>query len=232
MIPRYLLDKLNKININSYIELMKYDYNSVFKWLKYKEISLSYNVLFDLYCIYNNLIINSLTEEEKEEIILKFNRSKPSYPPLPINILKEYLEEARLHAQIAQDNNEIPIGAIIVKDEQIIASGYNQTKFYNNIICHAEIIALNKAQILLQNHRLNDCDLYVTIEPCIMCAGAMVHSRIRRVIFGALEPKTGAILSQFTVLNNLAVNHQTEGIGPIDNDYYSQQICNFLRKKR
>ncbi len=232
MIPRYLLNKLSKININSYIELIKHDYNLVFKWLKHKEISVSYNALFDLYCIYNNLLLNSLTEEEKEEIILKFKQSKPSYQPLPINIIKDYLEEAKISAKIAQDNNEIPIGAIIVKDEQIIARGYNQTKFYNNITCHAEIIALNKAQILLQNHRLNDCDLYVTIEPCIMCVGAIIHSRIRRVIFGALEPKTGAIFSQFTVLNNLAVNHQTEGIGPIDNDYYSQQICSFLREKR
>lgn len=232
MIPRYLLDKLNKININSSTELIKYNYNSVFKWLRHKEISLSYNVLFDLYCIHNNLSFNSLTEEKKEEIILKFNQSKPSYQPLPINIVKNYLEEARLQAKIAQDNNEIPIGAVIVKDKQIIARSYNQTKSHNNITSHAEIIALNEAQSLLQNHRLNDCDLYVTIEPCIMCVGAMIHSRIRRVIFGALEPKTGAILSQFSVLNNLVVNHQTEGIGPIDNDYYAQQIRNFLREKR
>lgn len=232
MLAKYLLDKLSAINIHNSNELLKHNCFAVFKWLHQKEPSLSFNALFELYSFYHDLPLNSLNIHEKEKILFKFKQTLPSYLPLPDNTIKQYLQEAQLQAHIALGHNEIPIGAVIVLDNQIIARGNNQTRTHKNIINHAEIIALNEAQSFLQNHRLNNCDLYVTIEPCVMCVGAIMQSRIRRVIFGAVEPKTGAVLSQFNILNNLAVNHQTEGIGPINNDYYSQQICEFLKQKR
>ena len=165
-------------------------------------------------------------------VLTSYKKLCPSYVPLPEIIIDRYLGLAMDHAKIALDYNEIPIGTVIVKDDEVIACGYNQTLTSCNIIKHAEIVALEHAQKILHNHRLIDCDLYVTHEPCLMCMGAILHSRIKRVIFGTVEPKTGAIVSQYQVLKNAAVNHQTEAIGPINTKYYNKYLREFLKSKR
>ncbi len=110
---------------------------------------------------------------------------------------------------------EVPIGAVVVKDGQVIGRGHNLREHLNDGIAHAEILAIEEACRFLKSWRLIDCELYVTIEPCLMCAGAIVNSRLKRVIFGARDPKAGAVRSLYTALEDRRLNHSvdvTEGI--------------------
>ena len=114
---------------------------------------------------------------------------------------KEYfMKEALKEAKKAYKKLEVPVGVVIVKDNEIIARGYNQKEMKNNPIKHAEIIAIEKACKKLNNWRLNDCEIYVTLEPCPMCAGAIINSRIKKVYIGAVQEKTGAFGSKVNLI--------------------------------
>ena len=125
--------------------------------------------------------------------------------------MKEYIKEALELAQKAKQLGEVPVGAVIVKDGEIIASGYNRRETYNNALGHAEIMAINEACRKLGSWRLDGCELYVTLEPCPMCAGAIINSRIKRVVFGAFDKKSGSC-SHDSVVNllELPYNHTPE----------------------
>lgn len=115
---------------------------------------------------------------------------------------KEYfMKEALKEAKKAYKKLEVPVGVVIVKDNEIIARGYNQKEMKNNPIKHAEIIAIEKACKKLNNWRLNDCEMYVTLEPCPMCAGAIINSRIKKVYIGAIQEKTGACGSKVNLID-------------------------------
>ena len=232
VLPSYLKSKLNIFGINSIAELKQYSYIKVFQWLKYSVPSISFHALFDLYCLSHNLPQKSLSKEQQDLVICEYKNTLVSYPPVANPSIKEYLAEALQLAQIAYQNNDVPIGAVIVKDTKIIATGYNKTLCSSDVTQHAEIVALQSAMHQLGNYRLDNCDLYVTIEPCAMCAGAILQSRIRRLTFGALEPKTGAVVSQYKIFDNPLTNHHTEVIGPIDNTVYSQLLKHFFVDKR
>lgn len=120
---------------------------------------------------------------------------------------KAYMAAAIEEAKIAFANDEIPIGAVIVKDDKIIARGRNRNREHNNPVKHAEILCIEEAARVLNNERLIDCDLYVTKEPCVMCSGAIVHARIKRVIIGAEDEKYGACGTVLNVCGNKALNH-------------------------
>ena len=113
------------------------------------------------------------------------------------------LEQARL----AQAAGEVPVGAIVVKNDEIVAAGFNSPIFRNDPTAHAEVQALRQAAHALNNYRLNGCSLYVTLEPCVMCAGAILHARIARVIYGAADPKTGACGSVVDLFSESRLNH-------------------------
>lgn len=116
---------------------------------------------------------------------------------------KEYfMKEALKEAKKAYKKLEVPVGVVIVKDDQIIARGYNQKESKNSSIKHAEIIAIEKACKKLNNWRLNDCDMYITLEPCSMCAGAIINSRIRKIYIGAMEHNSGACGSKLNLLQD------------------------------
>jgi len=119
-----------------------------------------------------------------------------------------FMEEALRSAQRALEAGEVPVGAVVVRDGKIIARGWNRNILDHDPTAHAEIIALREAGTALGNHRLSDCELFVTVEPCAMCAGAMVHARIRRLIYGADDPKAGAVRSTVQVINHPTMNHQ------------------------
>ena len=229
-IPHYLQIKLASLDItNLKEELIKEGYLNIFAKLRLAHPSLSYNALFDLYKIYteNN---TPFTNDLKQNLILEFKNLPPVYPLLPEESIRYYLNEAEKQAHFALGNNEVPIGAVIVHENKIIGRGYNQTRTKQDIICHAEIQAIREAQIYLDNFRLDNCDIFVTLEPCLMCSGAIIHSRIRRLVFGALEPKTGASISQHQVFTNKKTNHHCQVIGPIDQAHFSELISNFFRK--
>ena len=126
-----------------------------------------------------------------------------------------FMAAALQQAQNAQLVGEVPVGAVVVRDGRIIGTGFNQPIGSHDPTSHAEIIALRQAANSLGNYRLPDCDLYVTLEPCAMCVGAMLHARLRRVVFGAFDRKTGAGGSVINLFNEGAINHHTEAIGGV-----------------
>jgi tRNA(adenine34) deaminase len=119
-----------------------------------------------------------------------------------------FMKQAMKEAQKAYDKAETPVGAVIVKDGKIIARGHNDKELKNDPICHAEINAIRKAAKKLKSWRLNDCDLYVTLEPCAMCAGAIIHARIHTLYIGTMDPKAGAVGSVIDVLGVEKFNHR------------------------
>ena len=121
-----------------------------------------------------------------------------------------WMEEALREAQRALALGEVPVGAIVVHDGSIVGQGCNRSLSANDPTAHAEILALREAGQTIGNYRLLDCDLYVTVEPCPMCAGAITHARIRRLIYGAEDPKAGAVHSMLQVLNHPKLNHTVE----------------------
>jgi tRNA(adenine34) deaminase len=128
---------------------------------------------------------------------------------------QEYIERALEQAQAAGAAGEVPIGAVLVRDGIVIASGQNRVVRDNDPTAHAELVALRAAGAALQNYRLTGCELYVTLEPCAMCAGAMMHARLRRVVYGARDPKAGADGSVLQVLNFPQSNHKIEVISGV-----------------
>jgi tRNA(adenine34) deaminase len=121
-----------------------------------------------------------------------------------------FMRQALLAADQAERENEVPIGAIIVRGERIIASAYNQREQLHDPTAHAEMLAITQAAEVVQDWRLEECTLYVTLEPCPMCAGAILQSRIPRIVYGANDPKAGAVQSLFQLLNDNRLNHRCE----------------------
>ena len=145
---------------------------------------------------------------------------------------EEYMEYALSLAAEAYRRDEIPVGAVIVKDGNIIAEGSNENREKNDPTLHAEIIAIRNAAMHLNNERLTDCDLYVTKEPCAMCAGAIVHSRIRCVIIGAEDVKYGACGTVFDICGNSRMNHIPEIKHGVLRDRCSSLLSEFFKAKR
>ena len=143
-----------------------------------------------------------------------------------------YMAKALQLAEQAGAIGEVPVGAILVKDGEIVGEGFNQPISGCDPTAHAEIVAMRNAAKNLNNYRLNDCDLYVTIEPCTMCVGAMVHGRIRRVLFGALEPRAGALQSQLQLMDQSHYNHSIEWQGGVLAQQCGDLISSFFRRKR
>jgi tRNA(adenine34) deaminase len=120
------------------------------------------------------------------------------------------MEEALRAAQRALEAGEVPVGAVVVCGGRIVGRGWNRNIGDSDPTAHAEIVALREAGATVGNHRLADCDLFATIEPCPMCAGALVHARIKRLVYGADDPKAGAVQSVMQVLNHPQLNHRME----------------------
>jgi tRNA(adenine34) deaminase len=137
---------------------------------------------------------------------------------LPQNPLAPYdywMKKALDQAVIAFDEGEVPVGAVIVYQERVIAEGRNQRETLNDPTAHAEMIAITQAAEVLQSWRLLDCTLYVTLEPCPMCAGAIVQARIPRVIYGTTDPKAGACHTLFSLTSDIRLNHQSAVMGGV-----------------
>jgi len=123
---------------------------------------------------------------------------------------EKFMKEAIKQAKKAYDKEEIPVGAVIVKDGKIIARGYNKKEEKKDTTQHAEIIAIQKASRKIDAWRLQDCEMYVTLEPCAMCTGALIQARLKRVYIGTMDPKTGACGSVLNLLEDYKFNHKVE----------------------
>ncbi len=143
-----------------------------------------------------------------------------------------WMHEALLLAQHAMDHQEVPVGAVVIYDDKIIGKGWNQPILQIDPCAHAEIIALREASRFLNNYRLLDTTLYVTLEPCVMCVGAMLHARIKRLVFGAYDPKTGAVGSVFNLLSDKRHNHLVDVTGGILEKECSKKLQEFFQIRR
>ena len=152
-----------------------------------------------------------------------------------MNILDQhvgFMNSAIELAQQAAQAGEVPVGAVIVKNGEIIGMGHNLSITNHDATAHAEIIAMRNASMSLGNYRLTGCDLYVTIEPCTMCVGAMVHARINRIVYGAKEPRAGALHSQFQLLDDGHFNHSIDVIGGILAGECGEIMTQFFGERR
>lgn len=139
--------------------------------------------------------------------------STADLPPEPQ--AERHMALALAQAQLAWDRGEVPVGAVVVKDGEVIATGFNQPISGHDPTAHAEIVALRAAAEKLGNYRLPGCELYVTLEPCVMCSGAMMHARLARVVYAATDPKTGACGSVVNLFDEQKLNHHTEVVGGV-----------------
>ncbi|MBN1501233.1 MAG: nucleoside deaminase [Spirochaetes bacterium] len=143
-----------------------------------------------------------------------------------------YMQIAYEHAEKAGIMGEIPVGALIVFEDKIITVTHNLNRLKHDSTCHAEMVAIRQASQILKNERLNNCELYVTKEPCMMCLGAIIHSRLSKVYFGASDKKYGVCGGSIDILNNFNFNHKPEIISGILKEKCSDQLSSFFRKLR
>lgn len=148
------------------------------------------------------------------------------------NVHEEFMLEAIKEAEKALVMNEVPIGAVIVKDGIIIARGHNTREIQESVIGHAEINAIQEASRKLGTWRLTECDMYVTIEPCPMCSGAIFQSRLRAVYFGSKDEKAGLLGSKFNLFSIEGLNHYTQVNSGVLNEQCKALMTNFFKKKR
>ncbi|MBN0988194.1 tRNA adenosine(34) deaminase TadA [Amphritea pacifica] len=143
-----------------------------------------------------------------------------------------WMEHALQLAKRASDAGEVPVGAVVVLDGKVIGEGWNQPICGHDPTAHAEIMALRDAATRIGNYRLVGATLYVTIEPCTMCAGAIIHARVERVVFGATEPKAGAVISNALLFDQPWINHWPEYLGGVLAERCSDAISAFFRRRR
>jgi len=145
---------------------------------------------------------------------------------------KQFMKLAIEQAKIAEENGDVPIGAVIIYQNQIIGKAYNQREQLKDPTAHAEIIALTQAAAFLESWRLNDCTIYVTLEPCPMCAGALVLARMDRLVYGCDDPKTGAVKSLYNIVQDERLNHRLEVTSGVLADECSELLQEFFQKRR
>ena len=152
--------------------------------------------------------------------------------PDSVNSDELWMEEALRAAQRALDAGEVPVGAVVVCQNSVVGRGWNSNITSSDPSAHAEIIALREAGANVGNHRLGACELFATIEPCAMCAGAMIHARLKRLVYGADDPKAGAVHSVMQVLNHPRLNHQMEVQSGILAGRCAELVQKFFRDRR
>ncbi|MCM8801250.1 MAG: tRNA adenosine(34) deaminase TadA [Candidatus Omnitrophica bacterium] len=145
---------------------------------------------------------------------------------------KIYMSEAIKEARKALEEDEVPIGCVIVYKGRIVSRGYNQVERLHDPTAHAEMLAITSATLYLNSKWLNECSMYVTIEPCSMCAGALVLARVKDLCFGARDPKAGACGSVLNIVNNKNLNHRIKVKGGILEEQCSDLLKEFFKKKR
>ena len=151
---------------------------------------------------------------------------------LRVSAHEQFMRSALEEANKAAELGEVPVGAVVVLGGEIIARGCNRNLLDRDPSAHAEIVALRGAGMAVGNHRLLDCELYVTIEPCAMCAGALIQARLKRLVYAAADPKAGAVNSVLQVLNHPALNHQMEVVPGVLADECAGLLQSFFRSRR
>ncbi len=144
----------------------------------------------------------------------------------------EFMNMALMQAHLARDAGEVPVGAVLVANQQVIAAGHNQPIGQHDPSAHAEIVTLKAAGAALSNYRLPETTLYVTLEPCMMCCGAIMHARVSRLVYGASDAKTGCVHSVMKLFDNAQLNHHTMVEGGVLADECAQVLTDFFKDRR
>jgi tRNA(adenine34) deaminase len=151
---------------------------------------------------------------------------------MPNELDAEFMKMALMQAHLARDAGEVPVGAVLVSNQQVIASGHNQPIGHHDPSAHAEIVTLKAAGAALGNYRLPETTLYVTLEPCMMCCGAIMHARVSRLVYGASDAKTGCVHSVMNLFDNIQLNHHTMVDGGVLADECAQVLKDFFKERR
>ena len=146
--------------------------------------------------------------------------------------MNKYMQQALVQAKIAFEKDEVPVGAVIVREDKVIAKAYNKREKKQNALYHAELLAIDKACKKLKTFRLTDCELYVTLEPCPMCAGAIINARLKKVVFGAYDQKRGCVGSIYNLLEDNRFNHNPQVVGGVMEKECAEIMSNFFKTKR
>jgi tRNA(adenine34) deaminase len=149
-----------------------------------------------------------------------------------IELDHQFMQQAIEQAQLAALAGEVPVGAVLVQDGRVISKAFNQPITHHDPSAHAEMLALRQAALAAENYRLPGSTLYVTLEPCTMCAGAMLHARVDRIVYGAADPKTGAAGSVLDVFSAKQINHQTTVEGGVMREECGQLLRDFFKERR
>jgi tRNA(adenine34) deaminase len=179
------------------------------------------------------MMVGWFPEESPNRLPNQF-QNRPPYEDQPRTTPNDelWMAEALREAQRALDAGEVPVGAVVVCEGRIVGRGWNRNVTDSDPAAHAEIVALREAGKGLANHRLGECVMFVTMEPCAMCAGALVHARLQGLVYGADDPKAGAVRSVFSVLNHPQLNHQMEVRSGVLAGRCAEIVQEFFRQKR
>ena len=154
------------------------------------------------------------------------------YPPPNVDRDRYFMALALQLARQAAEAGEVPVGAVLVQGDSLLAEGWNQPIASHDATAHAEIQALRAAGQQLKNYRLPDTTLYVTLEPCVMCLGAIIHARVARLVYGARDPKAGAVAGRLSLLQGNHFNHQVEVLGGVAAEESAELLREFFRQRR
>lgn len=149
-----------------------------------------------------------------------------------MNDLEKFMKIAYLEAEKARREDEVPVGAVIVQNGKVLAKGHNKKNAKQNTIWHAEMVVIDKAQKKLKNWHLDGCELYVTLEPCPMCAGACINSRVKKIVFGAFDPKAGCCGSLYNLAEDKRFNHRPEVFGGVMEKQCANILTEYFKTKR
>ena len=215
VIPPKARQWLAQLGIVSPEQLRQLGAPAVFQALHRRHFPVNRRLLWGLLAIERGCHWSELSDEEKQYSWQEVQQGFPPLMPDELPVAEQAMELALAQARQAQAVGEVPVGAVVMQGETLIAVGHNLPRQQHDPTAHAEIVALRRAAEKLANYRLQDCTLYVTLEPCVMCAGAILHARLQRVVFGAYDERAGAAGSVCDVFAMPVLNHQTAVSGGI-----------------
>ncbi|SME99475.1 tRNA adenosine(34) deaminase TadA [Pseudogulbenkiania subflava] len=231
-LPPNTLSHLAALGITSRDALRAQGVVHVFLLLKAAGHTVTQRLLFALEAAARGVHWQELDDTDRAQLLRVLHDHPPVRLPPSAAEAARFMAEAIGLAEAAAAQGEVPVGAVVVHEGSIIGRGFNRPVSSHDPSAHAEMVALREAAAALGNYRLNGCDLYVTLEPCPMCGGAILHSRLDRVIYGATDPKIGAAGSVLNLFNERALNHQTALFGGVEAEACGRLLSEFFRQRR
>ncbi|MDF0605082.1 tRNA adenosine(34) deaminase TadA [Neisseriaceae bacterium TC5R-5] len=231
-LPPNSLHWLAQLGIHTRLHLQEVGSVTAFLRLKANGHTVTRKLLFALEAANRGILWQQLDSGIRSQLLQQLAAHPPVRPPPSQIEIKHYMHSAIELAAQAAEQGEIPVGAVVVRQGTIIGRGYNRPIGLHDPSAHAEMQALRAAALTLGNYRLEHCDLYVTLEPCAMCSGAILHARLARVIYGASDNKTGAAGSVLNLFANTQLNHHTSVFGGELATECAQQLSMFFQNRR